>query len=76
VNSDPRDGAEPWDGDPSEPAVLPEAVLPEAPTTGDDAVDRATAEVAQALHDPLEQQVTVIDAAHRTLQDRLADVEG
>lgn len=54
----------------------PDLSLPEPPLTGDDAVDRAVAEVAQAVIRPLEDQVAVIDAAHRTLQDRLADVEG
>ncbi len=53
-----------------------EQALPEPPMTGDDAVDRAVAEVAHAVVRPLEDQVAVIDAAHRTLQDRLADVEG
>ena len=51
-------------------------LLPEPPVTGDDAVDHAVAQLAQAVHRPLEDQVAVIDAAHRTLQDRLADVEG
>jgi hypothetical protein len=63
--------AEPDPGDPGDSAWLPEP-----PVTGDDAVDHAVAQLAQAVHRPLEDQVAVIDAAHRTLQDRLADVEG
>jgi hypothetical protein len=64
-----------------EPAELDQVddvdqTLPEPPLTGDQAVDHAVAEVARAVVRPLEDQVAVIDAAHRTLQDRLADVEG
>ena len=51
-------------------------IAPEPPLTGDAAVDEATAAVARAVTEPLEDQVRVIEAAHRVLQDRLADVEG
>jgi hypothetical protein len=49
---------------------------PDPPVTGDDAVDAATAEVADTAADPLEARLTAYERAHRTLQDRLADVEG
>jgi len=49
---------------------------PPPPVTGDDAVDAATAEVADTAADPLEARLAVYERAHRTLQDRLADVEG
>lgn len=48
----------------------------EAPVTGDAAVDEAVAHLARAAGAPLEQQLPVLEAVHRTLQDRLADVEG
>ena len=53
----------------------PEIAL-DPPVTGDAAVDESTAAVARAVTEPLEDQVRVIEAAHRVLQDRLADVEG
>ena len=59
----------PPDGGPPEIALDP-------PVTGDAAVDESTAAVARAVTEPLEDQVRVIEAAHRVLQDRLADVEG
>jgi hypothetical protein len=46
------------------------------PTTGDPAVDDATAEVAATAGEPLETRLAAYERAHRTLQDRLADVEG
>ena len=49
---------------------------PAPPVTGDDAVDAATAEVADTAADPLETRLAAYERAHRTLQDRLADVEG
>jgi hypothetical protein len=62
-----RDPAEP--GDPAEPAAA-------VPHTGDLAVDEALTRLAEATDLPLEEQVGVFDAVHRTLQDRLADVDG
>ena len=50
--------------------------VPAAPQTGDPDVDTAIFAVAEAMSSPLEEQVAVYEAAHRTLQDRLADVEG
>jgi hypothetical protein len=50
--------------------------VPDPPLTGDPAVDDATAAVARAVGEPLATLVNVIEAAHRVLQDRLADVEG
>ena len=49
---------------------------PPPPVTGDDFVDAATAEVADTAADPLEARLAAYERAHRTLQDRLADVEG
>jgi hypothetical protein len=62
----------------------PQASLPEPPRTGDPAVDEALQDLADAVRaaeDPamslsLEDQVAVLELAHRALQDRLADVEG
>jgi hypothetical protein len=60
----------------SEPDVTPrEAELPEPPATGDVAVDKVVAALAAALPEPLEDRVGVLERVHRTLQDRLADVE-
>lgn len=64
--------AEPVEEEPQEPT--PE--YPDPPLTGDPGVDQVLAAVAQAVHGPLEEQLAVYDIAHRTLQDRLADVEG
>ncbi len=50
--------------------------IPDPPQTGDADVDQAISALAQAIGGPLEEQLTVYEAAHRTLQDRLADVEG
>ena len=46
------------------------------PATGDPAVDQATVEVAATSGEPLETRLAAYERAHRTLQDRLADVEG
>ena len=59
----------------SEGAPESPGAVPEPPVTGDQAVDQATASVARALYEPLELQVQGYERAHRTLQDRLADVE-
>jgi len=61
------------------PDVLPadrSADLPEPPRTGDDLVDAAIERLSRVATEPLEEQLAVYDAVHRTLQDRLADVEG
>ncbi len=50
--------------------------VPPAPTTGDPAVDSALERLVAAAVGTPEDQVAAFDAAHRTLQDRLADVEG
>jgi hypothetical protein len=50
--------------------------IPEPPDSGDAAVDELTAAAAAAVSDTLEEQVAAYERAHRTLQDRLADVEG
>jgi hypothetical protein len=53
--------------------------VPEPPHTGDPGVDEALDRLARAVQGapdgPLDGQVGAYDAAHRTLQDRLADVE-
>lgn len=54
--------------------AVPDAV--EAPVTGDAAVDDAVTRLAQLQGATLEEQLPVLEAVHRTLQDRLADVEG
>jgi hypothetical protein len=56
--------------------VPPSFQVPDPPRTGDAEVDAAVVAVAEAVSSPLEEQVAVYEAAHRTLQDRLADVEG
>jgi hypothetical protein len=57
---------------PNDPAVT----LPDPPRTGDDVVDAAVERLSRVATEPLEDQLAVYDAVHRTLQDRLADVEG
>ncbi len=47
----------------------------QSPRTGDPAVDAAVAELAGVAHEPLEHRLGVLERVHRTLQDRLADVE-
>ena len=47
----------------------------ETPRTGDQAVDAAVAALAGVEAEPLEQRLGVLEHVHRTLQDRLADVE-
>ena len=49
--------------------------LPVPPQSGDPAVDEASRALALVMHEPLELQVQEYERAHRTLQDRLADVE-
>lgn len=51
-------------------------VVPDAPDTADSAVDGAVRLLAEAMSGSLEEQVEAYELAHRTLQDRLADVEG
>ena len=48
----------------------------EPPVTEDAAVDEAVARLSASANAPLEEQVAAFDAVHRTLQDRLADVDG
>lgn len=48
----------------------------EPPQTGDPALDEMLRALAQASEIPLEDQLPVIEAVHRGLQDRLADVDG
>lgn len=61
-----------------EPALEeePTPAYPDPPRTGDTAVDEVIDAVARAVSGPLEEQLAVYDTAYRTLQDRLADVEG
>lgn len=47
-----------------------------APTTSDARVDRALADLRAVVDGPVEQQVEAYVGAHRTLQDRLADLDG
>lgn len=55
-------------------ADAPEA-RPGPPVTGDQAVDAAVAALAAVTTEPLEERLGVLEHVHRTLQDRLADVE-
>jgi hypothetical protein len=45
------------------------------PETGDQAVDAVVAALADVAAEPLEARLAVLEHVHRTLQDRLADVE-
>ena len=49
--------------------------LDEPDATGDQSVDAALAELRGVLDDPVETRLAVLERVHRTLQDRLADVE-
>jgi hypothetical protein len=48
----------------------------EPPTTGDAAVDAAVGRLADLPELPLDEHPAVYEGVHRTLTDRLADVEG
>jgi hypothetical protein len=72
VEAEEADEAESAQTDPSEAQID----VPEPPQTGDPAVDDAITAVAQAVGGSLEEQLAAYEAAHGTLQDRLADVEG
>ncbi len=81
-----EDGADAVDGSTSgstsgsSPIVPPSLEQPSVdqrpPVTGDAAVDEALGRLAVGTAGSLEEQVVAFDAVHRTLQDRLADVEG
>jgi hypothetical protein len=45
------------------------------PRTGDEAVDAVVIAPAEVAAAPLEERLGVLEHVHRTLQDRLADVE-
>ena len=57
-------------------AVRHDVTVPEPPVTADAAVNEAVSRLAARAQAPLEEQVAAFDAVHRTLQDRLADVDG
>ena len=59
-----------------EPEGGPGFAIPDPPQTGDLEVDAALAALADSIGGSLEEQLAAYEAAHRTLQDRLADVEG
>lgn len=50
--------------------------LPTPPMTGDPAVDAAAASLSDVVRQPLEAQPAGYESVHRTLTDRLADLEG
>jgi hypothetical protein len=50
--------------------------LPEPPATGDAEVDDALRRLADLTGTPLQGHPVIYETVHRTLQDRLADVEG
>jgi hypothetical protein len=56
-------------------AVTQPETVAEPPTTGDEGVDAALAALEGVLDEPLETRLAVLERVHRTLQDRLADVE-
>ena len=58
-----------------EPESLVTPAVPQSPVTGDQAVDEAMELVADMFGAELDQQLEAYEAAHQTLQDRLADVE-
>lgn len=64
-------------GDPhlDEPSQSPGDLLPDPPVTGDPGVDEAVAAAARSVGLGVEEQVQLFESVHRTLQDRLADVE-
>ena len=65
------------DGDQPELAERFDAAdLPEPPYTGEPGVDEALARLASVTGATLEEQLPVLESVHRTLQDRLADVDG
>jgi hypothetical protein len=68
--SGPSGGAVPYGVAAGEPVTAPEP-----PSTGDPGVDEAVRLVAGAVHGSLDDQLVAYESAHRTLQDRLADVE-
>ncbi len=49
---------------------------PGPPVTGDPALDEMLRALASSSEVPLADQLPIIEAVHRGLQDRLADVEG
>lgn len=53
---------------------LPDGI--EIPDTADPELDAALRALAAASAVPVEDQIPVIEAVHRALQDRLADTEG
>jgi hypothetical protein len=67
--------ADAWDGDLAVGQTVAEDEL-QAPVTGDEDVDALIAQLAAHAAVPLEEQLPILEAVHRTLQDRLADVEG
>jgi len=69
------DDSGPDEVQPDEPDQEVEAGLV-VPGTGDPGLDETLRELARASAIPLEDQLPVIEAVHRSLQDRLADVEG
>jgi hypothetical protein len=52
-----------------------DAVPPQPPVTGDQAVDAVVAALAAVVAEPLEDRLGVLEKVHQTLQERLADVE-
>ena len=49
---------------------------PVPPPTGDETVDAALAELTSATQEPVADQVEAYVGAHRSMQDRLADLDG
>jgi hypothetical protein len=72
----PQAGAVDHPPSPDGPDGAQAAVTPEPPATGDPTLDELLLALARASAVPVEDRLTVIEAVHRGLQDRLADVEG
>jgi len=69
-DAEPADNTEPAEGQFDAPE------LPEPPHTGEPGVDEALTRLASVTGATLEEQLPVLESVHRTLQDRLADVDG
>jgi hypothetical protein len=61
--------------EPPEPPELGDETVASPPVTGDAAVDEAVAVLAEVSRLPLGDRPAVFEGVHRTLTDRLADVE-
>ncbi len=77
VGEGPTETEPPTHPAPETEAATPSSIsaVPRPPVTGDRAVDEAMELVSDAFGAELDFQLEAYEAAHQTLQDRLADVE-